>query len=83
MRIADAAGGRGSGAREAEDGLRGDAAALTGQVRRYASAGVDELVIEPTATGLDDFLGQLTRFADQVAGLTRPGEGQPGGAGSS
>ena len=82
MRIADAAGGRGPGAGEAEGGLRGDAAALTEQVRRYASAGVNELVIEPAATSLDDFLGQLTRFADQVANLTRPADEQPGGAGS-
>jgi hypothetical protein len=83
MRITDSASGRETGAGEAEDGLRGDAAALTEQVRRYASAGVDELVIEPAATDLDDFLEQLTRFAGQVANLTRTGEERPGGTGSS
>jgi probable F420-dependent oxidoreductase len=74
MRIADAASGRETGAGEAEGGLRGDAAALTEQVGRYACAGVDELVIEPAATDLDDFLEQVTQFADQVAHFTRPGE---------
>jgi probable F420-dependent oxidoreductase len=73
MRIADGASGRETGAGEADDGLRGDAAALTEQVGRYASAGVDELVIEPAATNLDDFLEQVTQFAGQVAHFTRPG----------
>jgi hypothetical protein len=67
MRIRDAADGRDPGASEPGIGLRGDAAALTEQVKRYASAGVDELVIEPAATDLDDFIKQLTRFAAQVA----------------
>jgi alkanesulfonate monooxygenase SsuD/methylene tetrahydromethanopterin reductase-like flavin-dependent oxidoreductase (luciferase family) len=48
-------------------GLFGDAAALTKLVRQYDQAGVDELVIEPVATELDDFLDQLTRFATEVA----------------
>jgi hypothetical protein len=65
---------RATGAGEAEDGLRGDAAAVTEQVGRYASAGIDELVIELAATDLDDFLGQVAQFAGQVAHFTRPGE---------
>jgi probable F420-dependent oxidoreductase len=48
-------------------GLFGDAAALTRLVRQYDQAGVDELVIEPVATELDDFLDQLSRFATEVA----------------
>jgi probable F420-dependent oxidoreductase len=69
MRIADAASDRDAGV-----GLRGDAAALTEQVKRYASAGVDELVIEPAATDLDDFIEQLTQFASEVARLPQPRE---------
>jgi probable F420-dependent oxidoreductase len=67
MRITDAASGRETGAGEPGIGLWGDAAALAEQVKRYASAGVDELVIEPAATDLDDFIKQLTQFAAQVA----------------
>jgi probable F420-dependent oxidoreductase len=74
MRISDAASDRETGTSEAGVGLWGDAPALTEQVKRYASAGVDELVIEPAATDLDDFIDQLTRFAGQVAHLARPGE---------
>ncbi len=69
MRIGDAASDRDAGV-----GLWGDAEALTAQVKRYASAGVDELVIEPAATDLDDFIEQLTQFAGQVVHLTQPGE---------
>jgi probable F420-dependent oxidoreductase len=79
MRITDVPGDRETAAREAaarEAGavLWGDAAALTEQVKRYASAGVDELVIEPAATDLDDFIEQLTQFAGQVAHVAPPRE---------
>jgi len=47
-------------------GLLGDAATLAGLVRQYADAGVDQLVIEPAASELDDFLDQITRFATDV-----------------
>jgi probable F420-dependent oxidoreductase len=56
---------------EPTPGLQGDSAAVTGQVERYAAAGVDELVIEPAAAGLDDFIGQLTTFATEVARLAQ------------
>lgn len=56
--------------REAGAGLRGDTAALAKQIQRYASAGVDQLVIEPIATELHDFLDQMTQFARKV--MSRP-----------
>jgi hypothetical protein len=40
-------------------------------VQRYAGAGGDELVIEPAAAGLDDFIRQMTAFATDVARLAR------------
>jgi hypothetical protein len=55
--------------------LRGEPAALIRQVEQYARAGVDELVIEPAATDLDDFLGQLTEFATSVAHPVQSPEG--------
>jgi hypothetical protein len=45
--------------------------AITEQVQRYAGPGVDELVIEPAAAGLDDFIGQMTTFATEVARLAQ------------
>jgi probable F420-dependent oxidoreductase len=61
MRISEAVG-------DAEDGtvLRGSAADITDRVRRYSDAGVDQLVLEPDATELADFMNQLTRFAAEV-----------------
>lgn len=57
-----------------EEAEQPDPAALTGtadqlwaQAERYAEAGVDQLVIEPQAADLRDFLDQITRFAEQVA----------------
>lgn len=55
---------------EAGTGLCGDAAALAEQTQRYASAGVDQLVIEPVATELHDFLDQMTQFVRKV--MSRP-----------
>ncbi|MGH3166771.1 MAG: TIGR03619 family F420-dependent LLM class oxidoreductase [Trebonia sp.] len=66
-----------------KDAERPDAAALIGtadqlaaQAEQYAEAGVDQLVIEPDAAELGDFLDQITRFADHVANrllaLSRP-----------
>ena len=49
-----------------ETTLQGDAEAILHQIQRYSAAGVDRIVIEPVATDLDDFLRQLTRFADEV-----------------
>jgi probable F420-dependent oxidoreductase len=45
----------------------GSAAENAEQVRRYAEAGVDQLVLELEATELSDFLGQMTRFTREVA----------------
>ena len=53
-------------------GLSGDPAALTGQIRQYASAGVDQLVIEPVCADLDDFIEQITTFATDVAPRSTP-----------
>jgi probable F420-dependent oxidoreductase len=47
--------------------LDGDAAAIVAQIDRYAAAGVDQLVIEPVSSDLDDFIDQITRFALDVA----------------
>jgi probable F420-dependent oxidoreductase len=69
MRITGAAGDQETQADEAATGLWGDGAAITEQVERYAGAGVDELVIEPAAATLDDFIGQMTAFATEVARL--------------
>ena len=59
----------GESARATADGsvLHGGAADLADQVKRYADAGVEQLVLEPEATELDDFLDQVTRFAAEVA----------------
>jgi hypothetical protein len=71
MRIGGVAGGR-----EAGSGLWDEPAALIEQVKQYARAGVDELVIEPAATDLNDFIKQLTRFARNVADLKQSREAQ-------
>jgi alkanesulfonate monooxygenase SsuD/methylene tetrahydromethanopterin reductase-like flavin-dependent oxidoreductase (luciferase family) len=52
---------------EPETTLHGEPAEITEQIERYAAAGVDHLVIEPAADDLDDFLDQITRFANDVA----------------
>jgi probable F420-dependent oxidoreductase len=49
-----------------EASLTGAAASLAEQAERYASAGVDELVVEPIASDLDDFIDQITQFAAKV-----------------
>jgi probable F420-dependent oxidoreductase len=76
MRIGGAAAAQPGGAAGAAPGLRGEPAELIRHVEQYARAGVDELVIEPAATDLDDFLGQLTAFARDVAHPVRSREGQ-------
>jgi probable F420-dependent oxidoreductase len=67
-----------AGDRDAAGGLRGDAAALVEQVGRYASAGVDQLVIEPAATDLRDFIEQMTQFASEVVPLAAGGQAVTG-----
>lgn len=59
--------GAGAGSATDESVLQGTAAGIADQVRRFAEAGVDQLVLEPGATELDDFLDQVTRFAAEVA----------------
>ena len=49
-----------------ETTLQGDADAILHKIQQYSEAGVDRIVIEPVSTDLDDFLRQLTRFADEV-----------------
>jgi hypothetical protein len=49
-----------------ETTLQGDADAILHKLEQYSNAGVDRVVIEPASTDLDDFLRQLTRFADEV-----------------
>jgi probable F420-dependent oxidoreductase len=61
MRLGEHAAGGNDG-----PGLLGDAATVAGLVRKYADAGVDQLVVEPVAAELDDFLDQITRFATEV-----------------
>ena len=47
-------------------GLQGDIAAIVNEIRRYADAGVQHLVIEPVSSDLDDFIEQITQFARDV-----------------
>ncbi len=49
-----------------ETSLQGDADAILHKIHAYGEAGVDRIVIEPVSSGLDDFLRQLTHFADKV-----------------
>jgi probable F420-dependent oxidoreductase len=46
--------------------LTGAATSVAEQVKRYASAGVEQLVIEPVASDLADFIDQITQFATKV-----------------
>jgi probable F420-dependent oxidoreductase len=62
MRIGEAAGDTGDGSV-----MDGSPADIAERVRRYSDAGVDQLVLEPGATELDDFMDQMTRFAAEVA----------------
>jgi probable F420-dependent oxidoreductase len=50
----------------APGGLQGDIAAIVNEIQRYANAGVEQLVIEPVASDLDDFTDQMTQFARDV-----------------
>ena len=52
--------------RDPETTLQGDADAILHKIEQYSEAGVDRIVIEPASTDLDDFLRQLTRFADEI-----------------
>src|SRR5713101_298717 len=36
------------------------------KIQHYGEAGVDRIVIEPVSSDLDDFLRQLSRFADEI-----------------
>ncbi len=62
-----------------ETSLQGDAAAILNKIQRYSEAGVDRIVIEPVSTDLDDFLRQLTRFADEVTPHITVATGSPSG----
>ena len=45
--------------------LQGDADAVLHKLQDYGEAGVDRIVIELVSTDLDDFLRQLSRFAEE------------------
>jgi alkanesulfonate monooxygenase SsuD/methylene tetrahydromethanopterin reductase-like flavin-dependent oxidoreductase (luciferase family) len=62
MRIGEVAGGTGDGS-----AMHGSPADIAERVRHYSDAGVDQLVLEPGATELDDFIDQMTRFTAEVA----------------
>lgn len=47
--------------------LHGDPDAIVEQLRRYAEVGVQQLVIEPFAGNLTDFLEQMRLFAHEIA----------------
>jgi len=49
-----------------ETTLQGDADAILHKIQLYSEAGVDRIVIELVSSGLDDFLGQLNRFANEI-----------------
>jgi hypothetical protein len=61
MRIGDPAAGA---------SLTGNASSMAEQVKRYATAGVHQLVIEPVASDLADFVDQITQFATKIAPLS-------------
>jgi hypothetical protein len=46
--------------------LQGDPDAILEKVQQYSEAGVDRIVIELVSAELDDFLGQLPRFAYEI-----------------
>jgi alkanesulfonate monooxygenase SsuD/methylene tetrahydromethanopterin reductase-like flavin-dependent oxidoreductase (luciferase family) len=62
MRIGEVADDTGAGSV-----MHGSPADIAERVRRYSDAGVDQLVLEPGATELDDFMDQMTRFTAEVA----------------
>jgi probable F420-dependent oxidoreductase len=62
IRIGEVAGDTGDGS-----AMHGSPADIAERVRRYSDAGVDQLVLEPGATELEDFMDQMTRFTAEVA----------------
>ena len=64
--------------RDPETTLLGGADAILHKIQDYGEAGVDRLVVELVAIGLDDFLRQLERFANEVMPrITRDREASP------
>jgi alkanesulfonate monooxygenase SsuD/methylene tetrahydromethanopterin reductase-like flavin-dependent oxidoreductase (luciferase family) len=51
---------------ESEATLHGEPEAILKKIQDYSEAGVDRIVIEPVSSDLDDFLRQLSRFADEI-----------------
>jgi probable F420-dependent oxidoreductase len=52
--------------------LQGDAAAVTEQLQKYRDIGIGQVVVDPLASDLEDFVEQMTLFARGVAhGLQR------------
>jgi probable F420-dependent oxidoreductase len=51
---------------EAAAALHGSDAAITARAAEFAAAGVDELVVEPQTSSLDEFLDQIARLAAVV-----------------
>ena len=52
--------------------LHGDADAVVGQLQKYRDIGIEQVVIEPVANDLVDFVEQMTLFAHEIApGLVR------------
>jgi probable F420-dependent oxidoreductase len=47
--------------------LHGNAAAVIEQLRRYRDLGVQQVVVEPFATGLADFIEQMRLFVHEIA----------------
>jgi hypothetical protein len=47
--------------------LQGDADAIVERLRRYGDIGIEQVVIEPFATDLADFVEQMSLFARDVA----------------
>jgi probable F420-dependent oxidoreductase len=47
--------------------LHGDADAVTERLQKYRDVGIGQVVIEPLASGLEDFVEQMTLFARGVA----------------
>lgn len=47
--------------------LHGDADAIVGRLQKYSDLGIEEVVIEPFASDLDDFVEQIRLFAHEIA----------------
>jgi alkanesulfonate monooxygenase SsuD/methylene tetrahydromethanopterin reductase-like flavin-dependent oxidoreductase (luciferase family) len=58
--------------------LHGDVGAVVEQLQKYSDIGVEQVVIEPFANELPDFVEQMRLFAQEIAPLSK-GQATPSG----